>query len=130
MIVLPAMAGLIATLTFHTDVMAASAPGGHALATDIAEWLVRQGVAFRDAHEIAGACVQAAELKGVDVADLSAAELAAVSPLLTEGVTAVLSVPGSLAARAAYGGTAPVRVREQLAALQTVLDAEVAWAST
>jgi argininosuccinate lyase len=128
LVVLPALTGLVATLTFHVDVMAASAPSGHALATDIAEWLVRQGVAFREAHEIAGGCVQAAEEKGVDVAELSAPDLARVSPLLTPDVLTVLSVPGSLAARSAYGGTAPVRVREQLVALRTRVDEGAAWA--
>jgi argininosuccinate lyase len=128
LVVLPALTGLTATLRFDVEVMAAAAPAGHALATDVAEWLVRQGVAFREAHEIAGACVQAAEEQGVDIADLSADALAAVSPLLTPDVRSVLSVAGSLAARAAYGGTAPVRVREQLGALRVVVDEEAAWA--
>ena len=89
-----------------------------------------QGVAFRQAHEIAGSCVRAAEERGVDVADLSAADLAAVSPLLTEGARSVLTVSGSLAARSAYGGTAPARVREQLAQLRETVTADEAWASS
>ena len=110
--------------------MAAGAGQGHALATDIAEWLVRQGVPFRDAHEIAGACVRAAEERGIDVADLSAEDLAAVSPLLTPDVRSVLTVEGSLAARSAFGGTAPARVREQLASLRETVAADEAWASS
>ncbi len=130
LLLLPAVTGLVATLRFDTDVMAASAGQGHALATDIAEWLVREGVAFRDAHEIAGSCVRAAEERGIDVADLSAEDLAAVSPLLTADARSVLTVSGSLAARSAYGGTAPTRVREQLADLRETVAADDAWASS
>ena len=101
--------------------MAAAAPEGYALATDAAEWLVRQGVPFREAHEIAGAFVQAAEARGVDLVDLEDADLAAVSPHLTPEVRDVLTVEGALASRSAFGGTAPVRVREQLAVLRATL---------
>lgn len=118
LLVLPAMTGLISTLRFDTARMAAAAPQGFALATDIAEWLVRQGVPFREAHELAGACVQQAEGRGVELWDLSDAELLAISAHLDASVREVLSAEGSLAARCAFGGTAPVRVREQLLALQ------------
>ena len=67
------MTGMIATLRFNTELMAASAPEGFALATDIAEWLVRQGVPFREAHEVAGACVRLAEERGIELWDLSEA---------------------------------------------------------
>jgi argininosuccinate lyase len=113
-LLLPAIAGMVGTLTFHTDRMAELAPAGFTLATDIAEWLVRQGVPFRSAHEAAGACVRAAEGRGVGLADLTDDELAAIDPHLTPQVRAVLTVAGSLASRDAYGGTAPVRVAEQL----------------
>ena len=73
-ILLPAVTGMIATLTFDTERMRATAPIGFALATDIAEWLVREHVPFRRAHEIAGACVAAAEQRGVELWDLSDAE--------------------------------------------------------
>ncbi len=121
LLVLPALTGCVATLRFRTEVMAAAAPEGYALATDAAEWLVRQGVPFRDAHEIAGGFVQAAEARGVGLEELSDAELADVSPLLTPEVRGVLTVEGALAARSAFGGTAPARVREQLAALRASL---------
>jgi argininosuccinate lyase len=78
-LVLPAMTGMIATLTFDAARMAASAPEGFSLATDIAEWLVRQGVTFRDAHEIAGACVAAAEARGIELHDLTDADLTGIS---------------------------------------------------
>ena len=117
LLVLPAMTGMIATLEFDTERMGASAPEGFALATDIAEWLVRQGVPFRRAHEIAGACVKAAEERGIELWDLSDQDFAAIDAELTPSVREVLTVEGALASRNAFGGTAPVRVREQLAAL-------------
>ncbi|MDH2444956.1 argininosuccinate lyase [Amnibacterium sp. CER49] len=116
-LLLPAMTGLVATLRFDIDAMAASAPLGYSLATDVAEWLVKQGVPFREAHEITGSLVQAAEQRGLPLEGLSDDELAAVSPRLTPAVRDVLTVQGSVASRSGVGGTAPDRVREQLAAL-------------
>lgn len=113
-LVLPAVAGMVATLTFHTERMAELAPQGFALATDIAEWLVRQGTPFRVAHEIAGACVRVCEERGIELWDLTDTDLAEISPDLTPQVREVLSVAGSLASRDSTGGTAPVRVAEQL----------------
>src|SRR4029078_2110024 len=122
-VLLPAVAGMVATLSFHTERMAELAPQGFALATDIAEWLVRRGVAFRVAHEVAGTCVRVCESKGVELWDLNDAELAAISEHLTPDVRAVLSVEGSLASRDAVGGTAPLRVGEQLVAAHGRLSA-------
>ncbi|MDX3655675.1 argininosuccinate lyase [Streptomyces sp. ID05-26A] len=116
-LLLPAFAGMVATLKFDVDRMASLAPAGFTLATDIAEWLVRQGVPFRVAHEAAGACVRAAESRGVGLEDLTDEEFLAISPSLTAEVRSVLTVEGSIASRDAHGGTAPVRVREQLDAL-------------
>src|SRR5665811_2484460 len=113
-VLLPAVAGMIATMRFDTERMAVLAPQGFSLATDVAEWLVRQGVPFREAHDVAGACVQVCEARGIELGDLSDDDLAAVSPALTPAVREVLTVEGSLASRSAVGGTAPVRVAEQL----------------
>nr|WP_139277841.1 argininosuccinate lyase [Rhodococcus marinonascens] len=113
-LLLPAITGLVSTLEFHTDRMAALAPAGFTLATDIAEWLVRQGVPFRVAHEAAGACVRVAEARGAGLEDLTDDELAAVNPALTPAVREVLTVEGSIASRDARGGTAGIRVAEQL----------------
>ncbi|HWL72880.1 MAG TPA: argininosuccinate lyase, partial [Burkholderiaceae bacterium] len=107
LLVLPAVAGMVATLTFYPDRLAASAPSGHALATDLAEWLVRQGMAFRNAHEVAGACVRVCDEKGVELWQLSDAELVEISPSLTADVREVLTAEGALASRSAIGGTAP-----------------------
>jgi len=112
-LVLPAMAGMMGSMTFHTDRMAEMAPAGFTLATDLAEWLVRQGVAFRVAHEAAGECVRRAELRGVGLHELGDDELGEIHPALTPRVRDVLTVSGSVAARDSLGGTAPARVREQ-----------------
>jgi argininosuccinate lyase len=122
-VLLPAFAGMIRTLTFHTERLESLAPQGFALATDIAEWLVRQGVAFRVAHEVAGACVRVCEARGIELWDLTDSELASIDAHLTPGVRGVLSVEGSLASRDSRGGTAPVRVREQLDAARCALAA-------
>ena len=126
-LVLPAVAGMTATLTFDEARLAEMAPAGFSLATDIAEWLVRQGVPFRVAHELAGECVSRAESTGRGLHELTDAELADVSAALTPAVRDVLSVEGSLAARDGVGGTAPARVREQLAALRDAVAADRAW---
>ena len=121
-VLLPAVSGMIDTLTFNTERMAELAPLGFALATDIAEWLVRQGVPFREAHELSGACVRVAESRGVELWDLTDEEFAAVSEHLTPDVRSVLSTEGSLNARSGQGGTAPSAVSQQLAQLKTQLN--------
>jgi argininosuccinate lyase len=118
MLLLPAMTGLVQTLIFHTDRLESLAPQGFSLATDIAEWLVRQGVAFRVAHEIAGECVRLCEAREIGLDELTDADFAAISPHLGPHVRSVLTVAGSLASRSSYGGTAPIRVAEQLQRLR------------
>ena len=118
----PAMAGLVGTLAFDTDRMAELAPAGYTLATDIAEWMVRQGVPFRVAHEAAGAAVKVAEGRGVGLDALSDADFAAIDPALTPAVREVLTVQGSVRSRNARGGTAPERVAEQLAAVGAAVE--------
>jgi argininosuccinate lyase len=115
LIMLPAIAGMISTLTFHPDRLAELAPKGFSLATDIADWLVRQRVPFAEAHEIAGACVRRCEGQGIELTDLSANDLAEISPHLTPEVRSVLTVEGSINSRSVRGGTALARVQEQLA---------------
>jgi argininosuccinate lyase len=117
-VLLPAFTGQIATLVFNVGRMADLAPQGFSLATDIAEWLVRQGVPFRIAHELAGACVRTAEARGVELDALTDEEFAAISPALTPDVRLVLTAQGSVESRNGRGGTAPERVAEQLAELR------------
>ena len=114
-VLLPAVSGMIATMELHYERMAELAPQGFSLATDIAEWLVKDGVPFRRAHEIAGACVRACESRGIELWELSDADFTQIDPRLTPQVREVLSAEGSVAARSGRGGTAPVRVVEQLA---------------
>jgi argininosuccinate lyase len=116
-VLLPAFTGMIATLTFHTERMAELAPAGFSLATDVAEWLVKQHVPFRDAHEITGAVVRYAEEHGLELEEISDEALASISPHLTPEVRTVLTVEGSVSSRDGIGGTAPVRVDEQFARL-------------
>ncbi|WP_349898273.1 argininosuccinate lyase [Parafrigoribacterium soli] len=116
-VLLPAFTGMIASLRFNTERMAELAPQGFSLATDVAEWLVTQRVPFREAHEISGALVSFCEERGIELNDPSDAELASISPHLTPAVRDVLTVAGSIASRRGAGGTAPVRVAEQLASL-------------
>jgi argininosuccinate lyase len=127
LLVLSPLAGCIHTLRFDTVRMASTAADGHALATDVAEWLVRQGVPFRDAHEIAGTCVRRCDELGIELWQLSDGDLAGISPALTPAVRSVLSVRGALDARSAPGGTAPARVEEQLARLRKDVDRQRAW---
>jgi argininosuccinate lyase len=116
-LVLPAFAGMVATLRFDTERMAQLAPQGFSLATDVAEWLVKRGVPFRDAHEISGSLVRACEEQGIGLEDASDDLLAQVSPQLTPDVRSVLSIQGSVSSRLGAGGTAPGRVAEQRAEL-------------
>ncbi len=126
-VLLPAFSGMVATLTFRTERLASLAPQGFALATDVAEWLVREGVPFRVAHEVAGECVRVCESRDIELWDLTDDDFAAISEHLTPGVRSVLSVEGSLASRDAAGGTAPVRVAEQLEAARGRLAAAREW---
>lgn len=126
-VLLPAFTGQVATLVFDTARMAELAPQGFSLATDVAEWLVREGVPFREAHELAGACVRVCEERGIELADLSDADFAAIDPRLGPGVRDVLTVEGSVASRDGRGGTAPARVSEQLAELRAVVADHRSW---
>ncbi len=119
-VLLPAFTGMIATMRFDAERLAAEAPTGFALATDIAEWLVKHGVPFRHAHELSGACVKIAETRGQELWDLSDDDFietfqaflpAAHAPKVRE----VLSSEGSVDSRNGKGGTAYGRVREQIA---------------
>lgn len=114
LLVLPALNGLVRTLTFDVQRMSAAADIGYTTATDVAEWLVTQGVPFREAHEIAGACVRAAEAAERRLDQLTDAQLVEIDPRLTSAVRDVLPPIGALRARSSVNG--PGRVREQLAA--------------
>ena len=122
-VLLPAFTGMVATMRFDTERMAALAPQGFSLATDVAEWLVKQGVIFRDAHEISGELVKYCEDRGIELHEPSDDELLSVSEHLTPGVREVLTIEGSVNSRVGAGGTARVRVDEQLARLAELIGA-------
>lgn len=114
---LTAMTGMVETITFNKSRMRAAAASGFSTATDLADWLVREAkIPFREAHDITGRSVRAAEAKGTDLDGLSDEELAAIDPRLTPAVRSVLSVEASVASRTSFGGTAPANVRAAIAA--------------
>ncbi|MFJ6379153.1 argininosuccinate lyase [Kitasatospora sp. NPDC092039] len=127
-VLLPAFTGMMATLTVHRERLEELAPAGFSLATDIAEWLVKQGVPFRVAHEVAGACVKVCEAEGIELSDLTDEQFAAISGHLTPEVRSVLSVHGAIAARDGRGGTAPSAVAVQLAEVKADLARQQEWA--
>lgn len=126
-VLLPAFTGMIRTMRFDEQRLEEEAPTGFALATDIAEWLVKNGVPFRHAHELSGACVKVAENRGVELWDLSDDDFIEifrgfVEPDVAVKVREVLSTEGSVSARAGKGGTAPNRVREQIMSAKTLIE--------
>ncbi|WP_449254846.1 argininosuccinate lyase [Bosea sp. (in: a-proteobacteria)] len=126
--VLPAFAGLIASMEVHPAPMRAQAGLGFTLATEVADHLARQGVPFAEAHEITGALVRYCEEMGRELETLDAVDLRAVDPRLDGGVLDCLTLDAAVAARSGHGGTAPERVREQIARFRTRLSALEGWA--
>jgi argininosuccinate lyase len=116
MLSIEALAGMVETVEFVPERMRAAAAQGFSTATDLADWLVREAdVPFREAHHITGAAVKAAEERGCDLADLPLDALQAIDSTIDQRVFDVLSVEASVRSRTSYGGTAPERVREQIA---------------
>jgi argininosuccinate lyase len=126
-LLLPSVAGVVETLTFHPQRLEALASRGFALATDLADWLVRQRVPFAVAHELAGVAVRYCEDRGLDLPDLTADQLAEISPLLTADVLAVLTAQGSVESRDGRGGTATVQVERQLREMFDEIDKISEW---
>jgi argininosuccinate lyase len=118
MLIFPAFTGMISTLTFDKERLEFLAPKGFSLATDVAEWLVKQGVVFRDAHEITGQLVQFCEANELELDQVSDEQLANVSKHLKPEVRKVLKVSGSIEARNGAGGTSSSQVIDQLVALR------------
>ncbi len=116
MLALAAMTGMLSDLTANRDRLEAAAGAGFSTATDLADWLVRElGLPFRDAHHVTGSLVAMAEQGGVDLPDLSLAQMQSVHGQITDDVFNVLGVHNSVASRQSYGGTAPAQVRAQIA---------------
>ncbi|MEV4351680.1 argininosuccinate lyase [Actinoplanes sp. NPDC049596] len=127
-LLLPALAGMISTMTVRVDRLAASAPVGFSLATEVADWLVRKGVPFRDAHEITGKLVALCSVRECELGDLTDDDLKTVSEHLDPTVRQVLTVESALASRTTPGSTGPGPVADQLAQVQHHLDTWRAWA--
>jgi len=123
MLSLEALAGMVETVEFAPERMRAAAAQGYSTATDLADWLVREAdVPFREAHHITGRAVKAAEERGCDLADLPLDALQAIDQRIDQRIFDVLSVDASVRSRTSYGGTAPERVREQIAAAKAALN--------
>jgi argininosuccinate lyase len=120
-LVLPAMTGMVATMTIHASRLAEAAPVGFSLATEVADWLVRKGVPFRDAHEITGRLVALCAARGCELDEVSDEDLSGISAHLDGGVREVLTVESALAARKTPGSTGPDAVAAQLAAVEAYL---------
>jgi len=128
-LVLPALAGMIATMTVRVDRLVAAAPVGYTLATEVADWLVRRGVPFREAHEVTGRLVAMCVARECALDDVSDEDLRSVSAHLDPAVREVLTVRGALAARTTPGSTGPEAVAEQLAAVTDQLAGWREWAA-
>lgn len=120
-VLLPAFTGMIATMAFNVERLEKLAPAGFSLATDVAEWLVKKKVVFRDAHEITGNLVSYCEQHGIELHEVPDAEMAKISEALTPDVRDVLTVAGSIKARAGAGGTALPRVLDQISAIRRIV---------
>jgi argininosuccinate lyase len=128
-LVLPALAGMVSTMTVRVDRLAEAAPRGYTLATEVADWLVRQGVPFREAHEVTGQLVALCVARGCALDEVSDEDLQRVSPRLTPSVREVLSVRSALAGRTTPGSTGPGPVGDQLASVGDQLDRWREWAT-
>jgi argininosuccinate lyase len=124
LLILPAFTGMVATMEFNLARMEELSSAGYSLATDVAEWLVKQRVPFKEAHEITGKLVAFAESKDMDLNEISDVEFAAISQHLTPEVREVLSVAGSIRSRTGAGGTAVPRVLDQISALRKMVPSE------
>jgi len=122
---LAAMTAMAGSLTANKETLAKAAGGGFSTATDLADWLVRVAdLPFRQAHHVTGTLVSQAEAKGVDLHELSLADMQAVDPAITQDIYSVLSVESSVASRTSFGGTAPSNVRRETARWLSILNAE------
>ena len=113
-LVLPAVTGMVATTTFDREKMASAAPQGFSLATEVADFLVRAGVPFAQAHEAAGKCVAICEVKGLQLHELSDSDFLGVHPSLTSDVRNSLTVAGAIASRKTIGATGGAALAKQL----------------
>ncbi|MBB6508633.1 argininosuccinate lyase [Rhizobium soli] len=122
-LILPAFAGMVATLEFDVEKLKAEAPRGFTLATEVADWLVSQNVTFAEAHEITGAVVRYCEERGHDLEGLTVEDLPKIDPRLGPGLLEAITLEHALASRTGYGCTAPAAVRDQIGRFEVAIDA-------
>jgi argininosuccinate lyase len=128
-LLLPAISGMVRSMKVNIDRMREHASMGFSLATELADQLARQGIAFAQAHEITGQVVRYCEQHGKTLQTLQADELKQISDAISPETLRVLSVDAALAARNGYGGTAPARVREQVQRLLRTQSKQLDWAN-
>ncbi|MGA3488979.1 argininosuccinate lyase [Micromonosporaceae bacterium DT55] len=128
-LLLPALAGMIATMTVRVERLAAATPVGYSLATEVADWLVRKGVPFREAHEVTGKLVALCAVRECELDEVSDEDLTLVSPHLDPSVRDVLSVRSALAGRTTPGSTGPGPVADQLVSVNEQLADWRQWAA-
>lgn len=129
LLVLPAMAGMIDTMEVNVARLREHAPEGFTLATEVADWLSRRGVPFKEAHEITGQLVQLCEQQQLELHQLSDTQLQQVDSRLLPQVRDCLTLEAAIHARSGWGGTSPLRVAEQISRLKIVLQQQSAWVS-
>jgi argininosuccinate lyase len=122
-LILPAFAGMVETLEFEVEKLRAEAPRGFTLATEVADWLVRQDVPFAEAHEITGAVVRYCEERGHDLSGLTEDDLPKIDPRLNGSLLQAITLEHALASRTGYGCTAPEAVRQQIGRFEQALEA-------
>ena len=121
LLLLPAIIGMVESTEFNEKAMSAGATAGFALATEVADYLVRKGIPFAKAHEISGKAVALAERKKVSLEELSLADYQSLNKLFQPDIFKVLTVESAVASRKSRGGTAPTALRAQLTELGTLL---------
>ena len=126
-LILPAFSGMVSTTVFDRAKMNTASSTGFSLATEIADYLVRAGIPFAEAHEAAGRCVHLCEGSNRELHELTDTEYSAIHPSLTPGVRKVLTVEGALASRTTFGGTAPGNVKSQIATLESKITISEKW---
>ncbi len=130
LLVLPAMAGMIDTMVVNVERLREDAPQGFTLATEVADWLSRRGVPFKEAHEITGKLVQVCEQFDLELHQVSDEQLQQVDARLLPEVRECLTLDAAIHARSGWGGTSPLRVAEQITRLKAVLAQHSDWVSS
>ena len=126
-LVCPAMAGMIGTMSVRAEALRRDATSGFTLATEVADWLARKGVPFSKAHEITGRMVRFCEDRGIELAEVDDVQLGEIDENLTPEVRRCLSAEAAIAARVGFGGTARIRVEEQMDRLRLVIERQRTW---